>query len=187
MFIKLSTLNRLPTLIFICLLTAVFQSFVFGQPESYKILTVPQITTSPPRSGGYLPLAKLPPKFSNFDNFTYQVIANKGKLSEVVGAINIYESPTESSHIFQFEELSLSVKTISFKTETFNDIHYEFQGTYLKNKDFVRFNRRKIPVLEGTLTKFVNDKKDVETKLRFYYIVWEAPYYLPPVKESKSN
>ena len=169
-------------LILACLIVAAFTSSAFGQPDSYKIISVANQKDVPNRSGGYLPLGKKPARFSNLYNITFEYVkipANGADIS-VVGAVNLDKIRPDAPLIYQFEELALSDKTVSFKTETIDNVHYEFCGQYLKKGELVRFNRKKVSVLRGTLTKYANNKKAAESEMLFSYVVWEAPYYIPP-------
>jgi hypothetical protein len=177
-------LNKLFSAICFFVFMSAFQQIDLGQPKSYTVITVRDKTDYSSRDGGYLPIGKLPKEFSNLFNFTFEHISMctsySGRVTEYVGAVNTYKSASAPSHIFQFEELSFTDNTISFKTETFERTYYKFEGKYLKKGELVRFNRKKTAVLEGIFSKFVADEKESEIKMSFSYLVWEAPYYIPP-------
>jgi len=153
--------------------------------DSYKILTVPNEVTKVGfyPFGGYKVIGEKPVEFSKLNNFTVEFTERPQKNSDLklVGAV-IITKDKQSSQIYQFEKLSLSDKTISYKTETIDGIRYEFDGKYLKKGELVRYNGKKTVVLSGVLTKFENDRKAVEKPLSFSFIVWKAPYYSPSKK-----
>lgn len=179
-------MNYLPqshTLVYSLLLLLSFTgaSFAQSQPKEYKVIE----TAAPKRllhhSGGYVPIGKKPVSFSNFYNFTFEPAGRieKGKMAKYVGAVNLYKSDSGSNLLYQFEELNFSDSGLSFKTETLGGILYEFVGTYLKKGDLIKYNRKNIAVMQGTLTKFSNGVKTAEAKMRFKYIIWVANYYNP--------
>ncbi len=184
---KRSFLNLLAILL---LVLAPFASLAMAQKIDYRIITIPISKSDYYQFGGYLPSGKVSKEFLCFSNFTFEYVSS-GKSTKnsakIVGNLGIKLPASNSIGCdfskgidYQFEEFAVSKKTITFKTEKKDNIHFSFTGTYLKKGDLVRFNRKKITVLAGTLTKYLDSKKVAEAKMRFFYVVWEANYYVPP-------
>lgn len=135
--------------------------------------------------GGFISNGKLPADFQNFDNFTLDIptfldkpneISDSAESLKVIGALvtrSFDKEPYERQN-YPIEQLSLSPDKINFTTETFNNVHYEFSGNFLKKGNFVDFNASKTIVLEGNLKKFEQSKAPQEAILRFSFKVWKA-------------
>jgi len=71
---------------------------------------------------------------------------------------------------FRFKTLVVRQDKFTFTTLAVRGVSYSFSGRFLKGGVFSEtVLNDEIPVLEGTLTKFVNGKQAAEAKLKFVY------------------
>lgn len=151
--------------------------------EKYKILSVADGFS---RSGfdpigGFVLYGGSSESFQNFNNFTLDQVRDEKTAAgqiKLVGGLTV-NLTDDSSRTFQMENISINAKTLTFSTETLNDVRYEFNGIFLKSGSFSRYNGKKVPVLRGTLKKYDSGKLTTEENLRFSFKVWKARYYVP--------
>ena len=160
-----------------------FQLSIFGQTdESYKILTVPDTITNTEfyPFGGCLIYGKKPAAFSDFYSFSLEDTKQKSSAQklEIVGAVMTSENGKNS--VFRMEEVSLTNKTLQVKTETIDQIRYEFSGKYTKKGDLRRFYKNQTAVLQGKFAKIINGESASSMNVVFYFKVWKAESYYRP-------
>src|SRR5262245_54183104 len=153
--------------------------------EPYRILNVPDKITHAKFEpfGGYQILGRKPREFADFDNFTIDFAETpvKGQNLKIVGGVvtsALSSSKNQTNTVYQISEIDLNVTNLSFKTEAKDGISYGFRGRFLKRGDLAAFMNKRLAVLDGKLTKYVDGVKKVENSLRFGFIVWKVRYYV---------
>lgn len=152
--------------------------------EKYKFLTIPDSISKVKfyPFGGYLLFGKTPPQLKEFYSLCLERTEKNPSNNElkIVGAV--ITSNDEKSATYRMEEVSLTDKSLSFKTEDVDNTHYEFSGKYLRKGDLVRFYRVHTPVLKGSFTKYSDGKIIYSSEVVFYFKVWKAESYYQPEK-----
>lgn len=166
---------------FLLLLALCFTASIAAQEiKSYRILQIPNNLTKAAFDpfGGYLVYGQTPRIFKDFSNFTLDKVSVSTSATQmkIVGGVIINEG--EKSAIYQMEEIRLSPTELFFKTEILNNVRYEFAGKYLKKGSLSRFNDKKVPVMQGTLKRYRDDKVVDTEELKFSFKVWKAKYYV---------
>ncbi len=157
---------------------------IFGQDNSYKILTVPDTITKVDfyPFGGYLISGEKSADFSDFYSFSREDTKNKAAAQnlKIVGAVMTSENG--KNNVFRMEDVSLTNKTLNFRTETVDGVRYELNGTYTKKGDLRRFYKNQTAVLRGKLSKFSNNESVFSADVVFYFKVWKAESYYRPTQ-----
>ncbi|HXD32976.1 MAG TPA: hypothetical protein VN643_17765 [Pyrinomonadaceae bacterium] len=123
----------------------------------------PNRTESFDPSGDYHPLTRPVNESDKFIQFDLQVRRKNGKLvawGEVRGVQPWYK----------FRSVFVTEKQLRFSTVKVGGVSYEFDGRFLAKGNFASQSvGNGIVMLEGTLRRFVNGKKDMEVSTSFLY------------------
>ena len=103
-----------------------------------------------------------PPEFSDFGGINL----NAKKLRRLPSAgLQLINGTT-----FRFKTLNVKQNNFTFTTVALKGVSYSFSGRFLKGGVYSSgILDDETPVLEGTLTKFLNGEKRAEAKLKFVY------------------
>jgi hypothetical protein len=114
-------------------------------------------------SGDYHPLTRSLNESEKFIQFDLQVRRKRGKLvawGEVRGVQPWYK----------FTTVFVTEKHLRFSTAKVGGVSYDFEGRFLGKGNFAsQSDGNGIVMLEGTLRRFVNGKKDMEVSTSFLY------------------
>jgi len=153
-------------------------------PMTDEFFTPPQVDEDNPDAfdpeGIYTVTKITKPGFRDFDSI---VINNKelnvdcdhadfGRLVKPNGLIFFRKpfSSLDGGSGTDIHDILISDGTIKFRTEPENGIRYEFVGEFLVKGNFYALDPD-FTVLEGTLTKLVNDKQVAETRASFTWSI----------------
>ena len=103
-----------------------------------------------------------PPEFSDFGGINL----NSKRLRRLPAAgLQLINGTT-----YRFKTLNVKQNNFTFTTVTLKGVSYSFSGKFLKGGVYSSgILDDETPVLEGTLTKFLNGQKKAEAKLKFVY------------------
>lgn len=149
------------------------------QKREYIILSHPNNKAVTDHIGHYAALGK----FSDSYGFIIDLAGMPAENNADISLAGMLGAGIE----YRLTKYSVDSRSVSFETEMINDVRFKFEGIFLKKGNLTRFYRQATPVLKGTLTKYISDKKDSTTAISFRFRALKAPYYLPNVEPTNSN